>query len=61
MTGELIETWCETGVDEIERSVKRSPAVQRPEEMRQNVEERLEALHSVADRVYARWVLGLRT
>ena len=61
MTAELIETWCETGVDEIERSVKRSPTVQRPEEMRENVEERLEALHAVADCVYARWVEGLRS
>jgi GMP synthase-like glutamine amidotransferase len=61
MTAELIDTWLETGADEIESSVSRSPAVQRPEEMRENAAARLDALHEVADRVYARWTAGLRT
>jgi GMP synthase-like glutamine amidotransferase len=59
ITGEMIDAWCETGAHEIERNVSRSPAVQRPEEMRENLEQRLAALHCVADRVYARWTAGL--
>lgn len=61
MTGELIESWCETGAGEIERAVSRSPAVQTPQQMRENVAEKLEALHAVADRVYTRWIEGLKT
>ena len=59
MTAELIDTWLETGAGEIEESVSRSPAVQRPDEMRENAAAKLDALHAVADRVYARWVSGL--
>ena len=56
MTEALIESWCETGADEIARARGRSPAVQTPEEMRVDVSERLDALHRVADRVYERWL-----
>ena len=61
ITAEMIDTWCETGADEIERNVSRSPAVQRPEEMRENLDERLAALRRVADYVYTRWTAGVRT
>ena len=60
MTEELIESWCETGAGEIQRNVARSPAVQTPEAMRENLSERLEALHRVADAVYDRWIAGLK-
>ena len=59
MTREMIESWCETGIDEIRRNRARSPAVQTPEEMRADIEARLEALHAVADRVYDRWTAAL--
>jgi len=59
MTPEMIETWCETGADEIERNVDRSPAVQRQAQMRADLPSRLEALHRVADGVYDRWTEGL--
>jgi GMP synthase-like glutamine amidotransferase len=59
MTQELIESWCETGAREIERNLTRSPAVQTPQAMRENVEEKLDALHRAADAVYDRWIEGL--
>lgn len=60
MTAEMIESWCESGAEEIEHSIGGSPAVQRPAEMRENLASRLAALHAVADRVYDRWIQGLK-
>lgn len=60
VTADMIERWCETGAEEIEDSLGRSPAVQRPAQMRENLASRLEALHAVADRVYDRWIQGLK-
>ena len=60
MTAEMVETWCETGAGEIEESLSRSPAVQSRSDMRENLQARIEALHRVADRVYARWIKGLK-
>jgi GMP synthase-like glutamine amidotransferase len=60
MTAEMIDRWCETGVDEIEES-RSSPGVQTPGAMRTSAQEKLEALNRVADRVYSSWVRGLRT
>jgi GMP synthase-like glutamine amidotransferase len=59
MTEELIESWCRTGAREIEESLDRSPAVQTPDEMRDDMAARLDALHRVADRVYDRWTRAL--
>ena len=44
----------------IERNLDRSPAVQTPAAMRENLSSRLEALNGVADCVYGRWTAGLR-
>jgi GMP synthase-like glutamine amidotransferase len=57
MTPELVRTWCEGGAGEIRRSA--SPAVQPVEEILSDLEARVEALHEVADTVYARWTQGL--
>ena len=57
MTEELVKSWCETGQREIERS--RSPAVQSVNEILQDLEGRVAALHSVADGIYSRWSRGL--
>lgn len=59
MTQALIATWCETGSGEIAESLSRSPAVQTVEAMLLNVAAKLETLHRVAERVYARWLGGL--
>ena len=58
MTRELIETWLATGGQEIEES-RSSPAVQDPAEIRRDMERRLEALNTVANRIYDRWIEGL--
>jgi GMP synthase-like glutamine amidotransferase len=58
MTGTLVHSWCETGASEIAQSP--GPGVQDPQRMRENLERRLEALNRVADRIYARWLSGLK-
>jgi GMP synthase-like glutamine amidotransferase len=60
ITADMIENWCDSGAGEIEGNLARSPAVQTPGAMRENMFERLDALHRVADRVYDRWATGLK-
>jgi GMP synthase-like glutamine amidotransferase len=60
VTGELIDSWCETGAGEIERNLTRSPAVQTPEAIRENRSAKLDDLHRVADGVYGRWTQVLK-
>ena len=57
MTPEMIDIWCETGAGEISRS--RSTAVQPVADIKAGLEERLAALHAVAEGVYERWTNGL--
>jgi hypothetical protein len=57
MTAEMVDAWCETGAGEIARS--KSPAVQSVTAIKTGLEQRLQALHRVADGVYARWIRGL--
>ena len=57
MTHEMIHLWCLTGAREIGRS--KSPAVQSVTAIKANLDVRLQALHRVADGVYARWIGGL--
>jgi GMP synthase-like glutamine amidotransferase len=54
MTRDLVDVWCATGAREINRS--QSPAVQTVETIKADLEPRLQALHSVADGVYAGWI-----
>ncbi|MCC6532948.1 MAG: type 1 glutamine amidotransferase [Burkholderiales bacterium] len=58
MTAELIESWCRSGAQEIAHSA--GPGVQPAEVIERDLAERLARLHAIADRVYARWVEGLR-
>jgi GMP synthase-like glutamine amidotransferase len=57
MTPELIRTWCRDWGKEL--VAKAGPSVQTPEEMQLGLNQRVQALHAVARRVYARWVEGL--
>jgi GMP synthase-like glutamine amidotransferase len=57
MISEMIEVWCRTGAAEISRS--KSPAVQSVAAIKTDLDARLEALHRVADQVYAHWIEGL--
>jgi GMP synthase-like glutamine amidotransferase len=58
MTPELIDTWIETGGEEIAAS-RSSPAVQDPAEIRRDMAARVAALNQVANRIYDRWTEGL--
>lgn len=60
MTGELIAAWCKSGAREIERNLKKSPAVQTVEEIQRDLDRRLMELHRVANRIYDRWTAGLK-
>jgi len=57
MTRSLVESWLATGAQEL--PVESSPAMQSAAEIRRDLDARVEALHAVADDVYARWARGL--
>jgi GMP synthase-like glutamine amidotransferase len=59
MTEQLIDSWCESGAKEIAGS-KGSPAVQSAEQMKSRMQEKIVAMRGVADRLYDRWVNGLK-
>ena len=59
MTAEMIASWCDSGAAEI--AANPVPTVQRPEQMQIDLQQRLAALHSVADRLYTRWIAGIGT
>lgn len=57
MTEEMILQWCRDGAAEIASS--HSPAVQSPAAIQAGMGLKVAALNSVADRIYARWIVGL--
>lgn len=58
MTTELIRAWCKVWGRELRRVT--GPSVQTPEQMEQDIDERVRALNAVADRLYGRWIEGLK-
>jgi GMP synthase-like glutamine amidotransferase len=58
MTEAMIRAWCKGGANEIE-AARESPGVQSPAKIEKNLQERVAALHAVADRIYDRWTDGL--
>ena len=60
MTPELIRAWCLEWGKEVEALARRVPSVQTPGQMTEAVEDRTRELNAVADRVYDRWIAGLR-
>ena len=58
MTPELIRRWC--GDWEKELVSRAGASVQTPDQMLYAMEEKVRELHVVADRLYDRWVSGLR-
>jgi hypothetical protein len=58
MTPELIASWCDNGAAEIAASD--SPAVQTPDAIQADVPVRIAQLHQLADKIYSRWIQGLR-
>ncbi len=59
MTPELVAAWCEQGAGEI-AAARESPAVQAPETIEAETGERIAPLHQLADKIYSRWIQGLR-
>jgi len=59
MTPAMIASWLESGSDEIKENLA-SPAVSPPERIRAEQDERLPHLNRAAERLYARWVKGLK-
>ena len=59
MTAAMIAQWGEVGADEIAAAGATS-SVQQPAAMLEDIEARLAAMHAVADRLYGRWIEGLR-
>jgi len=55
MTEELIRAWCRSAKQDLDAS-QSSPGVQTADEMTERIDERLVALHMVADRLYDRWI-----
>ena len=58
MTPELIRAWCKDWDTEV-RGIA-GPSVQTPEQMEQDIGARVQALNAVADRLYDRWIEGLK-
>lgn len=59
MTEDLIRRWNTQWADEVIGSP--GPGVQRPEEMYQDLNERLAQLNAMAGRLYSHWLKGLKT
>lgn len=58
MTPALIASWCDAGAAEIAASD--SPGVQSPEAIQADLAARTAQLHQLADKIYFRWIQGLR-
>jgi GMP synthase-like glutamine amidotransferase len=58
MTEELIRTWCKQW--DLEK-VRPRPSVQTPQQIFENLAQRIEAMHRMADRLYTRWISGLQS
>ena len=58
MTPELVTSWCDVGAAEIAASD--SPGVQPPEMIQADLTARTARLHQLADKIYSRWIQGLR-
>jgi len=59
MTPELVKNWCKTGAREIAANL--GPSVQTALEMQADLENRVSRLQRIADRLYSRWVEGLKS
>lgn len=60
MDENLIDTWCRTGSDEIAENLGKSVAVQDAPTIRSLAKRNLAGLSATADRLYSRWLQGLK-
>lgn len=59
MTAEMVKIWCEANAAELVQS-RESPAVSNSEEIQANLDDRIAALQSIADRLYKKWIKALK-
>ena len=57
MTVEMVQSWCEAGSSELAHSTQHA-GVQQAAEIQRDLAQRVNALHAVADHIYARWLEG---
>jgi len=57
MTEAMIRLWCRQWADECAAA---SDSVQTPEQMNERIDERIAAMRAAADRLYAKWIDGLK-
>ena len=58
MTEDMIRLWNRQWAEEVNGNT--GPSVQTPEQMYEDLDGRLIRLHAAADRLYTRWIAGLR-
>ena len=58
MTVEMVQKWCEEGVEELKQSAE-SVAVQQADAMQENLPVHIFFLQKVAKQVYSQWIKGL--
>ena len=59
ITREMIDSWCVSGAEEVAENLS-SPAVQPVERIKADAPARLPELNRAADRLYTRWIRGLK-
>jgi hypothetical protein len=57
MTRDLTETWLASGADEL--PAQSAPAAQSIDDIRDDLDARVETLHAIAGDIYARWTQRL--
>jgi len=60
VTAEMIDTWCDVGISDIDEAIGKSPAVQDALTIRSEMPKNLPALSATATRLYTRWIENLR-
>ena len=60
VTAEMIDTWCEVGIEDIDQAIGTSPVVQDAVTIRSSIPKNLPTLTSTATRLYTRWIENLR-
>ena len=60
VTAEMIDTWCNVGISDIDEAIGKSPVVQDAVTIRSSIPANLPTLTSTATRLYTRWIENLR-
>jgi GMP synthase-like glutamine amidotransferase len=60
VTAEMIDTWCQVGIGDIDEAIGKSPVVQDALTIRTEIPKNLPTLTATASRLYSRWIENLR-